>query len=84
MGFDLTSNSWSGSSYSQALVDAINGGCLFVAAAGNNGDLDNDIYPRYPATYDLENILSVAVTDSNDILASFSHYGATSVDLAEP
>src|SRR5207244_3681082 len=32
----------------------------------------------------LDNIIAVAATDRNDKLASFSNYGATSVDIAAP
>ncbi len=46
--------------------------------------LDNDARPFYPATFDLDNIVSVAATDHNDEMASFSNYGATTVDLAAP
>ncbi|NCD21875.1 MAG: hypothetical protein EOL90_02905 [Spartobacteria bacterium] len=59
---------------------------LFVAAAGNSG-LSNDIgapTPSYPASYDLDNIVSVAATDHDDQLAYFSNYGAHAVDLAAP
>jgi subtilisin family serine protease len=56
---------------------------LFVAAAGNNG-LDTDTHPFYPAAYDLDNILAVAATTNKDALASFSNYGATTVDVAAP
>ncbi|MEB3887423.1 S8 family serine peptidase, partial [Lyngbya sp. CCY1209] len=87
MGADLTNNSWGGYFSSSALQDAIDAagasGQVFVAAAGNY-DSDNDVYPFNPASYDSENIISVAATDHNDELASFSHYGATSVDLAAP
>jgi subtilisin family serine protease len=69
------------------LFDAIrladSAGVLFVAAAGNSGT-NNDVYPFYPASYNLPNVLVVAATDSTDALASFSCYGATSVDLAAP
>ncbi len=86
-GANLTSNSWGGGGYSQALYDAIaasgNAGMLFVAAAGNAGR-DNDLIPNYPSNYDLNNIIAVAATDRNDALASFSCYGATSVDLSAP
>src|SRR5262249_279268 len=58
-------------------------GMLFVAAAGNNG-VDNDTALTYPASYNLDNIIAVAATDHNDALASFSNYGATTVDLAAP
>ena len=40
--------------------------------------------PQYPSGYGLDNIISVAATDHNDILASFSNYGATTVDLGAP
>ncbi len=56
---------------------------ILVAAAGNNGN-NNDISPEYPASYSLPNILSVAATDKNDNLASFSNYGKGTVDLAAP
>ena len=40
--------------------------------------------PVYPAAYPDSNVLSVAATDSRDRLASFSNFGATTVDLAAP
>lgn len=83
----VTNNSWGGGGYSNALYDAINElrsrGILFVAAAGNAGT-NNDVTPRYPASYNLDNIIAVAATDHNDGLAWFSCYGATSVDLGAP
>jgi len=87
MGVRLTSNSWGGGGYSeamrQAIADAGAAGVLFVAAAGNSSS-NNDVNPHYPSSYDLDNIVSVAATDHNDELASFSCYGPTSVDLAAP
>lgn len=87
MGFKITNNSWGGGGYSQSLYDAISrantNGNLFVAAAGNSG-VNIDSSPSYPASYNLPNIISVAATDKNDLLASFSNYGATSVDLSAP
>jgi serine protease len=87
MGIRVTNNSWGGGGYSTALYNAISNardhGDVFVAAAGNNGS-NNDSTPSYPASYNLDNIISVAATDSNDNLAYFSSYGATSVDLAAP
>ena len=58
-------------------------GSLFVAAAGNSTN-DNDASLSYPASYDLENIISVAATNRNDSLSWFSNYGATTVDLGAP
>ncbi|MGB1204606.1 MAG: S8 family serine peptidase [Chitinophagales bacterium] len=86
----ITNNSWGGG-YSQLVYNVIenaqNAGHLFVAAAGNLAQ-NNDTNPWYPASYDLDNIISVAAIDHNDDLASFSfggsHYGATSVDIAAP
>ena len=88
VNIQLTSNSWGGGGYSQALYDAIaasgEAGQLFIAAAGNNYGNDNDQYPFYPATYDLDNIISVAATDHDDQLSYFSNYGPTTVDLGAP
>ncbi|MCX7727747.1 MAG: S8 family serine peptidase, partial [Chitinispirillaceae bacterium] len=83
MGATITSNSWGGGGYSQALYEVIAQSGLFVAAAGNSG-INADVYPMYPAAYDLDNIISVAATDHNDELAYFSNYGAISVDLGAP
>ena len=66
-----------------AIAEAGNQGIAFVCAAGNDGT-DNDATPFYPAAYDLPNIIAVAATDANDQLASFSNYGANSVDIAAP
>jgi serine protease len=83
----VLSNSWGGSGFSQALLDAINSadasGMLFVAAAGNSGT-NNDQSPHYPASYTAPNVVAVAATDNSDLLASFSNYGAASVDVAAP
>ncbi|MGB2844259.1 MAG: S8 family peptidase, partial [Candidatus Aminicenantaceae bacterium] len=89
----LSNNSWTiGSSYSQALFDAISRAKdkekLFVAAAGNFGPFsnwfDNDQKPVYPASYNLDNIIAVLSTDHNDDLSWFSHYGHSSVDIGAP
>jgi subtilisin family serine protease len=62
---------------------ARNAGVLFVAAAGNE-TIDNDDFPAWPASYDLENIISVMATGHSDLKADYSNYGATSVDIAAP
>jgi hypothetical protein len=83
----VLNNSWGGPGYLSSLYTAIqntaSAGIVFVAAAGNSGT-GNDAAPNYPASYDVPNVISVAATDHNDQLASFSNYGATSVDLAAP
>ncbi len=82
-----SNNSWGGGSFSQAMYDAIkahrNLGILFVAAAGNAArDTDTTIF--YPAGYILPNVISVAATDHNDRLATFSNYGRRTVHVAAP
>src|SRR5688500_13683768 len=83
----VTNNSYTGWSESQGLYDAIkrNGdaGMMFVAAAGNDGS-NIDGGGVLPAAYNLPNIISVAATDHNDALATFSNYGTVNVDLAAP
>lgn len=84
MGARVTSNSWGGGGYNQALKDTLAGSpALHIFAAGNDKN-NNDSKPAYPASYDLPNIVSVAATDRNDKLASFSNYGAKAVDLGAP
>lgn len=87
MEMRITSNSWGGGPYSQSLFDLIaegrDLGHLFIAAAGNNGS-NTDVSANYPSGYNLDNIIAVAATDRNDLLASFSNYGALTVDLGAP
>ena len=81
----VITNSWSGPDFEQSLYDTIDASpAVVVCAAGNGGQLNNDKQPQYPASYTSANIISVAATDQNDQLASFSHYGPISVDLAAP
>ena len=67
----------------EAIAAAGNAGLLYVAAAGNEAGSD-DVTPFYPASYPLENIISVAATTRSNGLASFSNYGPNSVDLGAP
>lgn len=86
-GATILNNSWGGSGYSSSLRIAIeyayNHDVLFVAAAGNNGT-NNDVSPFYPASYDVQNVIAVAATNTYDSMPSWSNYGASSVDLAAP
>lgn len=86
-GATISNNSWGGGGYSQALSDAISqadaASHLFVAAAGNSG-VNTDNTKHYPSSYSNPNVISVAATDSADQLASFSNFGANTVDLAAP
>lgn len=60
-----------------------NYGGLVIASAGN-GAVDTDLESHDPSGCPLDNIISVASTDSNDVLASTSNYGKVSVDLSAP
>jgi subtilisin family serine protease len=87
-----SNNSWGGGGYSQALYDAIeranNKDILFVAAAGNGGSDgvgdNNDVTANYPSNYTNSNVIAVAAITSSGARASFSNYGATTVDLGAP
>jgi thermitase len=85
-GAQVINASWGSYGYSTALRNAINyarsRGVVFVAAAGNEAN-NNDNSPLYPASYEVDNVISVAASDRSDRLASFSNYGQN-VDLAAP
>jgi len=84
-GADVVNASLGGPASSQAMQDAINGapGTLFVVAAGN-ANSNNDSTATFPCNYAGINNICVAATNSNDARASFSNFGATTVDLAAP
>ena len=87
MQVNVMSNSWGGGGFSQTMYDAIEAastkGILFVAAAGNDGK-SNDSDPSYPASYENDNVVSVAAIDNAEKLAYFSNYGSKTVDVAAP
>ncbi len=83
-GAHVINNSMGGAGFSQAEKDAIDASSALVVCAAGNEDADNDSTPSYPASYTSTNIIAVAATDQDDDLASFSNYGATSVDVAAP
>jgi subtilisin family serine protease len=91
-GAKVVNASLGGGTFDPTLADAIAAAAetLFVVAAGNGGadrvGDDNDLSGQqiYPCGYALANVVCAAATDLNDGLASFSNYGATSVDLAAP
>lgn len=79
--------SWGGGNNNSFLKDAIRraneAGILFVAAAGNNGR-NIDQSPFYPASFDLENIISVGAVNCDASLTNYSNYGLQSVDITAP
>lgn len=86
-------HSWSGTSFSQALLDAISraaqAGIFSVAAAGNNTN-NIDVSPRYPAAFDTtasagyDAVVSVARINKDGNKGISSNYGANNVDLGAP
>jgi subtilisin family serine protease len=69
-------------------MDAMGDAGVMSVVAAHNYASDNDQAVNgvrmYPASFDSPSIVSVAATDHNDRIASFSNWGATSVDLAAP
>jgi subtilisin family serine protease len=94
-----SNNSWGGGGYSVGLHNAIlraaKADILFIAAAGNSA-VNNDRSGSFPANYNTltgtsgetaatyDSVISVAALASNGSLASFSNYGATTVDIGAP
>lgn len=89
-GADVILLTWGGTQPDDALFEAIQtAGVPVVAAAGNDGwDLSSGGSKRYPAAYELPNLVTVAATDmdrelfDNGTLAS--NYGLDTVDIAAP
>jgi serine protease len=88
-GFNIRAinGSFGGGAYSLSLQSAIaaagEAGILFVAAAGNTGD-DNDQTPLFPSGYDVSSIISVGALTRYNFAATFSNFGDTTVDLFAP
>lgn len=86
-GVDIMSNSWGGGPRMESLFEVIkkaeDAGILFVAAAGNS-NANNDTTATYPANYEVESLISVGAMDGKGKRASFSNYGAQSVDVFAP
>lgn len=80
-------NSWGGFGESMILEELVNlvgeNGALSVCAAGNSAE-NIDYSYTIPASIDSPYVISVAASNENDELASFSCYGENSVDIAAP
>ena len=69
----------------RSLLRRLGAGAVVVAAYGNKGLLNPNIFPA-----DLPNVISVAATDANDVRAKFSNHGqpadvgAPGVDMVGP
>ena len=89
-GAKVLSNSWGGKgddgsngALKEAVERTAKAGVLFVAAAGNDGT-DNDRDPVFPASYNIENMVTVAATTEQDGIAFFSNKGVKSVHVGAP
>lgn len=85
-GAKVLNNSWGGTGFSSALLEAItysyNNNTVFVAAAGNESS-NNDITPIYPASYDVPNLISVGAS-AQTRSATFTNFGSESVHIFAP
>jgi len=71
--------------FSAAITNAQAKDVVVIVAAGNETN-DNDVIgnARYPCNFTQPNLICVAALDQNYALASFSNWGATSVDVGAP
>ncbi|MGB1158476.1 MAG: S8 family serine peptidase [Porticoccaceae bacterium] len=78
---DIINMSLGGADFNQtladAVADAINAGVIIIAAAGN----ESTPIPSYPAA--LDGVVSVAATNTDNVVAGFSNFGST-IDIAAP
>ncbi len=88
-GARIINASWGEAGFDPVIASAIqyadSHGVIIVAAAGNSGS--NDTTTAYsPASYSATypNVITVAATDSSGDLASWSNFGAGTVQLAAP
>jgi YD repeat-containing protein len=86
-GAQVINCSWGTDGASIALLEAINRaarrGVIVVVSAGNDSR-DIEKTPRYPASFNLNNLITVASTDNADLLATWSNRGATHLTIAAP
>lgn len=83
-GADICNLSLGTSNNDNALYQTIaNSNMLFVVAAGNDSQ-NTDQRASYPASYDLENIISVGNLNYDGTLHYSSNYGENTVDIAVP
>lgn len=83
-GADICNMSWGTPVYSEALETVMReSDMLFVVAAGNAGS-NNNSSPLYPASFSLDNMISVAYITQSGTLATDSNYGISTVDIAAP
>ena len=87
MGADISNHSYGTDettiTHREAILSAEEHNHLFIAAAGNFSE-NSDAYPRYPASYEIPNVISVGASNQNDKITDISNFGEFSVDLFAP
>ena len=68
---------------SNAISTAQSNDVVVIVAAGNENN-NNDVTAVYPCRFTQPNLVCVAALDQNYALASFSNWGAASVDVGAP
>jgi subtilisin family serine protease len=69
--------------FNNAITAAQASDVVVVVSAGNENS-DNDAVPAFPCNFTQLNLVCVAALDQNYTLASFSNFGAISVDVGAP
>jgi len=87
-GAKIISNSWGSYEYLKILKDAItlakDHNILFIAAAGNDAWDNDSNEPAYPASYKIDNVISVGAFAGSGAAVNFSNYGKKSVHVFAP
>lgn len=84
MGATIANNSWGGPIDNPILKEIMAASPMLHVCAAGNGQSDNDERPFYPASYDLDNVISVGASTKRDVPLYFSNWGKNSVDVHAP
>ncbi|MGZ3769697.1 MAG: S8 family peptidase [Bdellovibrio sp.] len=86
-GAKIINASWGGApcvaSLRNEFEELQNKGILIVVAAGNDGR-DIDVYPEYPASFNIATQITVAASSVTDFMTSWSNSGFQGVHVAAP
>ncbi len=86
-GAKIINASWGGAPCVASLRNAFQNleaqGILVVVAAGNDGR-DIELYPEFPASFDLSNQITVAASSVSDFMTSWSNNSFNLVHVAAP
>lgn len=85
MGARTFNLSWGGYFESETLLKTLKDAktTVFIASAGNFGE-NNDVNPFYPASYKIDNIISVFASTLDGKKVAISNYGKTTVHVGAP